>query len=93
MKLKIVALITAVIMLFPNYSFATETAKGKTIRLETYSGTVTVSSGSGKEISVSEKMRVFDGYTVKTSNESEAYLSLDDTKAVKLGENTEIIIK
>ena len=93
MKLKIVALITAVIMLLPNYSFAVETAKGKTIRLETYSGTVTVSSGSGKEISVSEKMRVFDGYTVKTSNESEAYLSLDDTKAVKLGENTEIIIK
>ncbi len=93
MRLKILALVTAVIMLFPNYSFAAETAKGKTIRLETYSGTVMVSSGSGKEISVSEKMRVFDGYNVKTSNESEAYLSLDDTKVVKLGENTEVIIK
>lgn len=93
MKLKKVAFMFAIIMVFTSFSFAAESAKGKTIRLETFSGDVEVKSGSGKEISVSEKMRVFDGYTIKTFNNSEAYLSLDDTKAVKLGMNTEVKIK
>lgn len=93
MKLKSVALILAFMMLFTNFSFAAEVAKGKTIRLESFSGSVEVKSGSGKDISVSEKMRVFNGYTIKTLGEAEGYLSLDDTKAVKLGNNTEVKIK
>lgn len=93
MLLKKIALFTAVIMIITSFSFAAEIAKGKTIRLEMYTGSIEVKSGSGKELSVTEKMRVFDGYTVKTLNDSEAYFSLDDTKAVKLGANTEIKIK
>ena len=93
MLLKKIALFTAVIMVITSFSFAAEVAKGKTIRLEMYEGSIEVKSGSGKEISATEKMRVFNGYTVKTLNDSEAYFSLDDTKAVKLGANTEIKIK
>lgn len=93
MILKKIALFTAFIMIITSFSFAAEVAKGKTIRLEMYTGSVEVKSGSGKEISATEKMRVFDGYTVKTLSDSEAYFSLDDTKAVKLGANTEIKIK
>ncbi len=93
MKLKKFSLILAIIVLLTNFSFAAEVAKGKTIRLETFSGSVEVKSGSGKNVNVYEKMRVFDGYSIKTINESEVYLSLDDTKAVKLGSNTEIKVK
>ncbi len=93
MILNKIALFTVFIMVITNISFAAEVAKGKTIRLEMYTGTVEVKSGSGKKISATEKMRVFDGYTVKTLSDSEAYFSLDDTKAVKLGANTEIKIK
>lgn len=93
MKLKWSVFIVAIVMMFTSFSFAAETAKGKTIRLETFSGSVEVSSGSGKNVIVSEKMRVFDGYSVKTFADGEAYLSLDDTKVIKLGKNTEIKIK
>lgn len=93
MKLKKISLILAIIVTLTNFSFAAEVAKGKTIRLETFSGSVEVKSGSGKNVNVYEKMRVFDGYSIKTQNDAEVYLSLDDTKAVKLGSNTEVKVK
>lgn len=93
MKLKKITILTLVVAMFVSFSFATGTAKGKTIRLENFSGKIEVSSGSGKQINASEKMRIFDGYTVKTLDNSEAYLSLDDTKVIKITENTEIKIK
>ncbi len=93
MKLKVFTLVMAIMVMLTNFSFAAEIAKGKTIRLETFTGSVEVKSGSGKDVSVYEKMRVFDGYTIKTLGSSEVYLSLDDTKAVKLGNNTEVKVK
>src|SRR5574344_1028621 len=90
---KIIASIMAVLLIFPTCVSIAETARGKTIRLEAYSGEISVTSGTSKSVPVTEKMRIFDGYKVKTGASSNVYLSLDDTKAVKLDQNTEILIK
>ena len=78
-----------VILLF-NPSFAAEKAEGKTIKLESFSGNISIVSGTGKQQSVNAKMRIFDGYTVKTFANSNAYLSLDNAKSIRLDQNTEI---
>ena len=78
------------ILLLCNFSFAAEKAEGKVIRLERFTGKISIVSGTGKEQTANAKMRIFDGYTVITSANSNAYLSLDNTKSVKLDQNTKI---
>jgi len=91
-RLKIILLVVFSFTLFMgNTSFA-ETVEGKTIRLESYTGTVSVISGTGRNMSIINRMRVFDGYTVATGNDSIAYLSIDSKKTVKLDENTKISV-
>ncbi len=71
---------------------AAESASGATLRLEKTEGTVTVTKSSGKEVTVKNDMRLLSGYTVKTAAKSYAYISLDDTKAVKLDASSEATI-
>ncbi len=92
MRLKSFLCMLFAILLLCNFSFAAEKAEGKVIRLESFTGKISVVSGTGKEQSVNEKMRIFDGYTVITSSNSSAYLSLDNTKSIKLDQNTKISI-
>lgn len=91
MKVKIKGIIFMffVLIILQNMSFA-ETIEGRTIRLESYSGNVSIISGTDRVLNVMEKMRIFDGYTVSTSNESTAYLSIDNKKSIKLDQNTKI---
>lgn len=90
MRLKSYLSMLFAVLLLCNFSFAAEKAEVKVIRLESFTGKLSVVSGTGKEQSVNEKMRIFDGYTVITSSDSNAYLSLDNTKSVKLDKNTKI---
>ncbi len=74
-------------------SAAAENAKGGTIRLEESSGTVTVSNAGGKVQTIRESMRLYNGYSVVTGLSSEAFVSLDDSKAVKLDASTKVEVK
>ena len=72
---------------------AANDATGKTLRLEETTGSVTVRDASGKNKAVRAGMRLYSGYTVETGASSSAYISLDETKAVKLDSSGKAEIK
>ena len=67
-------------------------AKAAIIRLLMMDGNVTVRDAGGIIKDFGPSMRLYSGYTVTTGDRSSAYLSLDDTKAVKLDMNTSVEI-
>lgn len=54
------------------------------MRLSRTEGTVSVVNTNGKNISLIENMKLYDGYGVETQQTSYAWITLDDTKAVKM---------
>ncbi len=68
---------------------AAESAEASTMRLESAEGTVTVKNASGLAVELKDKMRLYDGYTVKTAAKSYAYISLDGDKSLKLDASSE----
>ena len=71
-------------------ALAAETAS--TMQLTRTEGTVSVSNASGRGVSVRDKMRLYNGYTVTTGAASYAWVALDDTKLVKIDANSEVEI-
>ncbi len=63
---------------------AVESAEAGTMRLESAEGAVAVKNASGLDVKLKDKMRLYDGYSVKTEAASYAYVSLDGTKTLKL---------
>ena len=92
---KIISLLLTVAMLFSLgfTALAEESARGGTVRLEESSGTVTVKNASGKSQTIRKSMRLYNGYALSTGRSSEAYVSLDDTKVVKLDASTKVDVK
>ena len=72
---------------------AADKAIGATLRLEKTEGTVAVKNASGKAQSVKASMRLYSGYTTKTEKKSYAYISLDDSKVVKLDALSEVEVQ
>ncbi len=64
-----------------------------TVRLAKTEGTVSVTSSSGRSISLRSKMRIYNGYHVETEESSYAWLDLDDTKACKLDAVSEMEVR
>ena len=62
----------------------------ETIKLEQAKGTVTVTNASGKNVSVRDDLRLYNGYTVKTGSDSSAYISLDNATAVLLESSSKL---
>lgn len=77
--------------ILPSISFA-KTNEGKTIRLESYTGSVSIETGAEKTVKIMNKMRLFDGYTVTTAKDATAYLSIDNKKSIRLDQNTKVSI-
>ena len=59
---------------------------GTTIRLAESDGTVSVKDKSGRDKTIRDDMRLYNGYSIETGGKSYAYISLDDEKAIKLDE-------
>ena len=57
-------------------------ARAATMRLEVVEGSVTVKDAGGVELVFSKDMRLYSGYSVSTGDNSSAYISLDDEKAI-----------
>ncbi len=71
---------------------AAEDATAATMRLESTEGTVTVKNSSGLSVKQQNKMRLYDGYSVKTAAKSYAYISLDGDKTLKLDASSEATV-
>ena len=61
--------------------------EGTTMRLVRYTGTVML-EGAGQKDAVSENMRLFSGNVLNTAIESNAFISIDDQKAVTMDQNS-----
>ena len=85
MTLFLAALIAGV---FSQRAYAAKN-KATTIRLVRTEGTVTIKNSKDEEQVQTEEMRLYSGDHQITESASYAWLSLDDTKAVKLDENSE----
>lgn len=92
---KLISLVLVLVFLFALSvpAAAADDATGTTLRLEETNGTVTVKDSAGKDKTAREGMRLYSGYTVSTGASSSAYISLDDTKAVKLDSSGKVEIK
>ena len=91
---KIMALILSLLLLLGlAMPAAAATAKATTMRLQVVEGTVTVLDASGVNQTFNAGMRLYSGYSIATADASYAYISLDDTKAIKLDMNTRVSIK
>ncbi|MDR1205455.1 MAG: FecR domain-containing protein [Peptococcaceae bacterium] len=86
MKQLLLAGLLCVSLAFIAYSTAAgaETAAAVTLRLEKTEGTVTLQNKSGKNLSILDSMKLFNGYELATALKSYAYISLDAAKAAKL---------
>jgi hypothetical protein len=84
MKQKRTVILTVILMLCFALPVQAANAKATTLRLEKTEGTVKVEGKSGKAVSLFEGMKLYSGYSVGTGVKSYAYLSLDESKAVKL---------
>ncbi|MBR3555056.1 MAG: FecR domain-containing protein, partial [Oscillospiraceae bacterium] len=67
--------------------------RASVMRLELVEGSVTVRNASGVTVDYSESMQLYSGYSVDTGDDSYAYISLDESKAIKLDMNTSVVIK
>lgn len=74
-------------------ALAADRAVATTLRLERVEGSVAIESRTGKSVSISDGMKLFSGYSLFTELKSYAYISLDDTKAVKLDAASEAVVK
>lgn len=70
-----------------------KTAKAATMRLEKTQGTVTLKSGAGKTLTQSDGMKLYSGNTIADAAKSYAWISLDSSKAVKLGASSSVTVK
>ena len=86
-------LVALCVFLTSSTVFAEEKVLSKSVRLSSYEGSVNVYK-AGKALSeLSEGMRLFDNYSVKTAQKAYAYLELDDSKFVKVDQSSNIKIQ
>ncbi|MFI3177184.1 MAG: FecR family protein [Eubacteriales bacterium] len=67
-----------------------ETISAYVMRIESMEGSVVLRNSNQEEVDPSEGMRMFDGHTLSTGDDSYALISLDDSKAVQLNGNSDL---
>ena len=68
-------------------------ATATTAQLAQKEGTVTVSNSAVRKISIIDKMRLYNGYRIKTDEKSYAWINLDDAKLGKLDAVSEVELR
>lgn len=82
---RILAIMMIVCLIFGNLTMAfAEENTATTLRLAKTEGTVAVKNRNGKEMTVLDDMKLYNGYHVGTSEVSYAWMNLDDSKMAKL---------
>ncbi|MBR5269727.1 MAG: FecR domain-containing protein [Anaerotignum sp.] len=84
--LTVLLTLAMVVCLLPATAYAANNT-ATTMRLEKVQGKVTVSNATGKAVSQTDNMKLYNGYKVKTGAKSYAWISLDNTKVAKVDAN------
>ena len=96
-RIRIIAWTVCICLAFSTLSlgaaFAAEKAKAASFRLEKAEGIVEITGSNGKNISPSEGMLFYSGDVIHTSAKSYAYISLDDSKLLKIDELSQAVVK
>lgn len=72
---------------------AEDSATAASMRLMKTEGTVSLSDGNGKKISLFERMLLRSGYQMETKEKSYAWINLDDTKLIKMDAVSEVEVQ
>lgn len=82
---RILAIMMIVCLIFGNLTMAfAEENTATTLRLAKTEGTVAVKNRNGKEMTILDDMKLYNGYHVGTGEASYAWMNLDDRKMAKL---------
>ncbi|WP_305084029.1 FecR domain-containing protein, partial [uncultured Oscillibacter sp.] len=92
-KKHLLALALALVLLTSLASPALAAETASVIRLTKTTGTVEISKSSGKSVSLLKNMRLYNGYHVVTSEESYAWINLDDSKLIKEDAESEVEVR
>lgn len=84
------ALVLLVSLAAPASAAAKATAA--TMKLQSISGTVTITKASGKAVSYKAGMTLYSGYTITTASKSYANVSLDGSKVLKVDAGSSVSI-
>ncbi|MEG2774901.1 MAG: FecR domain-containing protein [Acetivibrio sp.] len=76
----------------PTETLAKE-VKASVMRIEQIEGTLTLTDASGREIKAKEGLKLYNGYTLKTTLKSYAYISLDHSKAIKIDASSKVSVQ
>ncbi len=96
---KLLSLLLTLAMIFTmviggtGLTFAADSTEATTMKIAGTDGTVTVTNEKGKEIAAKVDTKLLNGYTIKTAAASYCFISLDDSKAIKLGQNTKVKVE
>ena len=93
MKRRLLPLLLALVLTLGLAAPALAAETAAVIRLTKTTGTVEISKNSGKSISLLKNMRLYNGYHVSTSEESYAWVNLDDSKLLKEDAESEIEVR
>lgn len=75
------------------FAASTEKAEATSMKIAGMEGTVTIQNAKGKAVAAKDDTRLLSGYTIGTGTSSYCYISLDDSKAIKLDQNTKVSIE
>jgi len=92
MKKFTAALLCCVLMFSLVSTAQAKTAKAATMRLEKTEGTVTLKSSAGRTLTKSDGMKLCSGCSLADGAKSYSWISLDDSKAVKLGASSSVTV-
>ena len=73
--------------------FAADSTAATTMKIAGTDGTVTITNEKGKDVPANVDTKLLNGYTIKTAAASYCFISLDDSKAIKLGQNTKVKVE
>ncbi|MBR5816828.1 MAG: FecR domain-containing protein, partial [Anaerotignum sp.] len=90
--LSFLLMLAMVVTMLPGTAFAANNT-ATTMRLAKTQGKVAVTNTTGKEVKQTSNMKLYNGYKLKTGANSYAWISLDDTKAVKLDANSVVSVQ
>ncbi len=97
---RIIGLILTIVMIFTtacgsndaegagNSQSNIESATANIMRLELFEGEIYIENSDGQALEPFEGMRLQSGYSVKTGTDGFAFISLDDSKAIKLDKSS-----
>ena len=90
--LTILLTIAMVVSLLPATAFAANNT-ATTMRLAKTQGTIAVTNSTGKKVTQTKNMKLYNGYKMKAGAKSYAWISLDDTKVAKLDANSSVEVQ